>query len=160
MGLDAENEQGDRGPVAPHTTGNKIRPRSHYLGSAAKASHKMAASGIAKAPRQDAAGIPRREAARSVIGQQGIRKAADRGEAASVSNLFANFLRASPGREAAQGTEAADIRPTGSSASEPSHEAAVQHVQDLRSESLGLSRDKSSSAVTSFGREAARSVFV
>ena len=64
------------------------------------------------------------------------------------------------GREAAQGAEAAAIRPTGSSASEPSHEAAVQDVQNLRSESLGLSRDKSPNVVTSFGREAAHSVFV
>jgi hypothetical protein len=112
MGLDAEDEQGGRAPVAPRTAGDRIRPR---------ASRKMAASGSAKAPRQDAAGIPRREAARSVIGQQGIRKAAHRDETASASNPFAQFLRAQP---------------------------------------LALPRDKSPSAVTSFGREAARSVFV
>jgi hypothetical protein len=160
MGLDAENDQGDRAPVAPRTAGNKIRPRSRYFGSAAKPRREMAASVTAKAPRQDAAGIPRREAARSVIGQQGIRKAAGLGGAASVSNPFALSLLASPGREAAQGAEGAAIRPTGSSVSEPSHEATVQHVPNLRSESLGLSRDKSASAVTTFGREAARSVFV
>ncbi|KAL2016574.1 hypothetical protein VTK56DRAFT_3275 [Thermocarpiscus australiensis] len=160
MGLDTENEQGDGAPVAPRTAGDKIRPRSRYFGSAAKARHKMAASVAAKAPRQDAAGIPRREAARSVIGKQVIRKAAGRGGAASISNPSAQSLPASPGREAAQGAEAAAIRPTGSSASETSHEAAVQHVQNLRSGSLGLSRDKSPSAVTSFGREAVRSIFV
>lgn len=59
-----------------------------------------------------------------------------------------------------EGAEGGAIRPTGSSASEPSHEAAVEDVQNLRSESLGLSRDKSPNVVTIFGREAARSVFV
>ncbi|KAK3302868.1 uncharacterized protein B0T15DRAFT_576331 [Chaetomium strumarium] len=53
MGLDAENEQGDRAPIAPRTAGDKIRPRSRYFRSAAKARHRMAASVIAKAPRQD-----------------------------------------------------------------------------------------------------------
>ncbi|AEO60978.1 hypothetical protein MYCTH_2130127 [Thermothelomyces thermophilus ATCC 42464] len=161
MGLDAENEQEDGARVAPRTTGDKIRPRSYHFRSATKAGHKMAASVTTKAPRQDATGIPRREAARSIIGQQAIKKAGGRSGAASVSNPFAKFLvHATPDREAAQGAEATAIRPTGSSASEPSHEVASQHVQTLRSEPLGSPRDKSLSAATSFGREAARSVFV
>ncbi|KAK4244549.1 hypothetical protein C7999DRAFT_17208, partial [Corynascus novoguineensis] len=151
----------DGAPVAPRTAGDRIRPRSRYFGSATKARHKIAASVTTKAPRQDAAGIPRREVARSIIGQQAIRKAGGRGGAASISNPSTKFLHATPDREAAQGAEATAIRPTGSSsASEPSHEAAVQHVQTPRSEPLGFPRDKSPSAATSFGREAARSVFV
>ncbi|KAK4034074.1 hypothetical protein C8A01DRAFT_19054 [Parachaetomium inaequale] len=160
IALGPEDEQGAGAPVAPRARGDKIRPRSRYFGSASNARQNKATSVTAKAPRKDAAGIPRREAARSIIGQHAIRKAGGRGGAASVSNLFAQSLPATPGREAAQGAEAAAIRPTGSSASEPSHEAAVQHVQNLPSESLGLSRDKSPSSVTSFGREATRSVFV
>jgi hypothetical protein len=101
MRLDAENEQGDMAPFAPRTPGNKIRPRSRYFGSVANARHKPAASMTPKTPRQDAAGIPRREAARSVIGLQAIRKAAGRGGAASVSNPSARSRPALPGREAA-----------------------------------------------------------
>lgn len=110
MYLDAENEQGDRAPFAPCTTGNKINLRSRYFESAVKAvkaRYKTAASVTAKTPRQDAAGIPRREAARSVIGQPTISKAAGQGGAASVSNVVAKHLQPTPGFAAALGAMAA-----------------------------------------------------
>ncbi|KAK4129020.1 hypothetical protein N657DRAFT_50101 [Parathielavia appendiculata] len=67
--LGPEDEQGGAPTVARRAPGDKIRPRSLYFGSAAKARHNKATSVTAKAPQQDAAGIPRREAARSVIGR-------------------------------------------------------------------------------------------
>ncbi|KAK4237968.1 hypothetical protein C8A03DRAFT_15526 [Achaetomium macrosporum] len=158
-------EQGGGAPVASRAPGDKIRPRSRYFGSAAKARHNKATSVTAKAPLQNAADIPRREAARSVIGRQAIisrvtEESAGRGGAVPVLNIFAQFLRATPGCGAAQSAEVAPIRLTGSSAPETSHEASVQHVRKLQFKPVGPTRDTVPSAVTSFGREATRSVFV
>ncbi|KAL2192738.1 hypothetical protein P885DRAFT_72773 [Corynascus similis CBS 632.67] len=163
--LGPENERGPGAPVVPRAPGNKIRPRSRYFGSASKARHNKATSVTAKGTRKNAVGIPRREAARSVIGQQAIvrsvtEKAAGRGGTVPISNIFAQFLQATPGRAVAQSAEVAPIRPTGSSAPETSHQAAVQDIQNLQSEPPSPARETVSSAVTSFGREAARSVFV
>ncbi|KAK4236896.1 hypothetical protein C8A03DRAFT_16508, partial [Achaetomium macrosporum] len=157
-------EQRGGAPVASRAPGDKIRPRSRHFGSASKARHNKATSVTAKAPRQNAAGIPRREAARSVIGRQAIirsatEEAAGRGRAVPVSNIFAQFLRPTPGRAAEQSAEVAP-KPTGLSVPEPSHEATVQDVRNLQSEPPSPARDIVPSVVTSFGREAARSVFV
>ncbi|KAL2196901.1 hypothetical protein P885DRAFT_36993 [Corynascus similis CBS 632.67] len=163
--LGPENERVPGAPVAPRAPGNKIRPRSRYFGSASKARYNKATSVTAKGTRKDAVGISRREAARSVIGQQAIvrsvtEKAVGRGGTIPISDIFAQFLRATPDRAAAQSTEVAPIRPTGSSAPETSHQATVQDVQNLPSESPSTARETVPSAVTSFGREAARSIFV
>jgi len=104
--LGPENERGSGAPVAPRALGNKIRPRSRYFGSASKARHNKTTSVTAKGTRKDAVGIPRREAARSVIGQQAIvrsvtERAVGRGGTIPISNIFAQFLRATPDRAAA-----------------------------------------------------------
>ncbi|KAK4242986.1 hypothetical protein C7999DRAFT_18582 [Corynascus novoguineensis] len=163
--LGPENERGPGSPVAPRTPGNKIRPRSRYFGSASKARYNKATSITVKGTRKDAIGIPRHEAARSVIGQQAIvrsvtERAAGRGRTVPISNIFARFLQATPGRVAAQSVEVAPVRPTGSSAPKTSYQAAVQDVQNLQSEPPSPIRETVPSVVTSFGREAARSVFV
>ncbi|KAK4206436.1 hypothetical protein QBC37DRAFT_300804, partial [Rhypophila decipiens] len=137
--LDPEEEQGARAPVSPRAL-DKIRPR-----------RKKAALVATKTHRQRAEGVPRREAARSAIGGPAIirnlaRKAAESGGA--VPDSIAQVLRPTPGREAAQTTDM------------PAPETS-QGVQNPQSESLDPARDAGTpSVVASFGREAARSVFV
>ncbi|KAK4129019.1 hypothetical protein N657DRAFT_50111 [Parathielavia appendiculata] len=88
------------------------------------------------------------------------KKAAGGGGAVPASNIFAQFMRITPGREAAQSAGVAPLQLTDSSAPETSHQAAVQDTQNLQSELLGPTRNTVPSVVTSFGRETARSVFV
>ncbi|KAK4243625.1 hypothetical protein C7999DRAFT_44608 [Corynascus novoguineensis] len=139
-----ENERGSGAPVAPRAPGNKIRPRSRYFRSASKARYNKATSMTVKGTRKDAIGIPRREATRSVIGQQAIVR--------SITEKVVGCGRTS--------AEVAPIRPTGSSAPKTPHQAAIQDVQNLQSEPPSPVRETVPSTVTSFGREAARSVFV
>lgn len=143
--LGPEDEQEAGAPVSHQAPSDKIRPRSRHFGSAAKAAH---------ASRQNATGIPRREAARSIMGQPaGIaRRAATDG---GVSKNFAQALKAFEDRQAAPSTEAALAQPAGSLASQTS-----QDIQNPPFEPSNSVKDVVPSGVTLFGREAARSVFV
>jgi hypothetical protein len=146
--LGPEDEQDTGAPGSPQVPRDKIRPRSRYLGSAAKA---------ANGSRQNATGILRRKAVRSIIGRQAVihgtvRKAA---RDSGVSKTFAQALKALEGRQAATSTEVALVQLTGSLASQTSQD--IQNPPFKPSNSL---RDVAPSVVAIFGREAARSVFV
>ncbi|KAM7213600.1 hypothetical protein V8F06_010986 [Rhypophila decipiens] len=172
--LNPEEEQGVRAPVARRAL-DKIRPR-----------RKKVALVATKTPRQHAKGVPRREAARSVIGGPAIirnlaRKAAESGGA--VPDSIAQVLRPTQGREAAQTTdmpapetsqgvqnpqsESLDpARHAGSIGAVPNSSLFSQFLRPRPGHEAAQSADvipiqpTAPSVVASFGREAARSVFV
>lgn len=151
-------EDGQRGgaAVAPRARGDKIRPRSRYFGSASNARQNKAASATINPPRKDAAGIPKREAARSVMGRQALARRRAGGAAGGDGAVPVSDV-ATSGRGAAQSAEVAPTQLTGSSAPKTSQQAAVQNVQNPLSQPLGHTKK---TVPTFTFREVARSVFV
>ncbi|KAH8891475.1 hypothetical protein GQ53DRAFT_648435, partial [Thozetella sp. PMI_491] len=175
-----EDEQMDDRPGAPREPpGNRIRPRSRYFGSTSADRHKKPGSAAPKTARKHAPVIPRREAARSVLGRPAIaraaKKPAHRAGAVPVPGIPARFaqqvatlgreaartdlppVESTPGPGVAQSAEAAPIQTTGSSA--PTATEIVP--KDHRFEPFDPAKTPvPGGTTTTFGREAARSVFV